>query len=96
VGFEHVTQRSGAAIGAGFGVVHGIIGGLAIGMMPMMHLRIPEQLPAHGAFMANMGAMGVMAEMVLHIIYGAVVGGIYRPVGVPRSRPVRVWCFIAA
>ena len=87
-GFEQVTHRSSAAIGAGFGIIHGIIGGMFMGMMPMMHPLIPEQMPAPGAFMSNMGAMGVMAEMVLHVIYGAVVGGIYQPVGVPGSRPV--------
>ena len=85
-GFEHLTHRSSAAIGAGFGVIHGVIGGMAMGMMPMMHPLIPEQMPAPGAFMSNMGMMGVMAEMVLHIIYGAVVGAMYRPAGVTVGR----------
>lgn len=76
-GFEHVTHRANATIGAGFGVIHGIIGGMFMGMMPMMHPLIPEMMPAPGAFMSNMGIMGIMAEMVLHIVYGAIVGGIY-------------------
>jgi hypothetical protein len=83
-GFEYVTRRSSAAVGAGFGVIHGIIGGLFMSMMPMMHPLIPEHMPAPGAFMSNMGLMGVVAEMVLHVIYGAVVGAVYRPVGVSR------------
>lgn len=68
-GFENVTHRSSAAIGAGFGVIHGVIGGMFMGMMPMMHPLIPEVMPAPGAFMSNMGVMGVIAEMVLHILW---------------------------
>ena len=78
-GFETLTHRSSALIGAGFGFIHAIIGGMFMGMMPMMHPLIPEMMPAPGAFMSNLGMMGVMAEFVLHILYGAVVGAIYTP-----------------
>ena len=78
--FEHVTHRANALIGAGFGVIHGVIGGMVMGMVPMMHPLIPEMMPAPGAFMSSTGMMGVVAEIVLHIIYGAVVGAVYRPV----------------
>ncbi len=88
-GFEHVTHRSNAAIGAGFGVIHGIIGGMAMGMMPMMHPLIPEVMPAPGAFMSSMGMMGVVAEMMVHVIYGMVVGAMYRAVGFPAARPLQ-------
>jgi len=81
-GFETLTHRSSAAIGAGFGVVHGIIGGVFMGMMPLMHPLIPEMMPAPGFFMVNLGMMGVMAEMVLHMVYGAIVGAMYEPVHV--------------
>lgn len=77
-GFEYVTRRSGWLIGAGFGVIHSIIGGIFMGMMPMMHPLIPEQMPAPGFFMSNLGPMGVVAEIIMHIIYGAIVGAIYR------------------
>jgi hypothetical protein len=58
-------------------------------MMPMMHPLIPEMMPAPGTFMSNMGMMGVMAEIVLHVAYGAVVGAMYEPVGVAGTRAVR-------
>lgn len=80
VGFEYLTHRSGWLIGVGFGVIHAIIGGIFMGMMPMMHPLIPEQMPAPGAFMSNLGMMGVIAEIMLHLIYGAIVGAIYTPV----------------
>ena len=80
-GFEHLTHHANAAIGTGFGVIHGVIGGFAMGLMPVMHPLIPEALPPPGAFMSNMGAMGVAAEMALHMLYGAVVGAMYGRVG---------------
>ena len=84
-GFEHVTHKAGAVVGTGFGVIHAIIGGMAMGMMPLIHPLIPEQMPAPGAFMSSMGMMGVMAEIVLHMIYGATVGALYGPVTVVRG-----------
>jgi hypothetical protein len=59
-GFENVTHRAGWLVGAGFGLVHSIVGGVFMGMMPMMHPKIPEMMPAPGAFMSNLGAMGVV------------------------------------
>jgi len=85
-GFEHVTHRAGWLVGAGFGIVHAIIAGMVMGMMPMMHPRMPDPISPPGAFLANLGTMGVVAEFVLHVIYGAVVGAIYG--AVVHARPV--------
>ncbi len=87
-GFEYVTQRANWAIGAGFAVVHLIIAGLVMGMMGMMHPLMvsppappPEgQLLAPGPFAANFGTMTTMAFIMLHLIYGAVVGALYEPI----------------
>jgi hypothetical protein len=81
LGFEYVTHRSGVLIGLGFAVIHIIIGGIVMGMMPMMHPMIPEQMPAPGAFMSGMGAMGAGLFVMEHLIYGAIVGAMYVPVG---------------
>lgn len=78
--FEHVTHRAGWVVGVGFGVVHAIIAGVVMGMMPMMHPRMPNPVMPPGAFMSQLGAMGVLAEFMLHMIYGAVVGAMYGPV----------------
>jgi len=85
-GFERLTRRADWQVGLGFGVVHAVIGGLVMGMVPAMHPLIPEQMPAPGAFMWNLGPMGVVAEMVLHLIYGAIVGAMYGPVRTPGAR----------
>lgn len=78
-GFEHVTHRAGWTMGVAFSIIHIIIGGVFMGMMPMMHPRMPPMNPP-GAFMANLGAMGVVAFVMLHMIYGAIVGAMYGPV----------------
>lgn len=85
-GFEHVTHGAGATVGAWFGAIHSVVGGMFMGLMPMMHPMIPEQMPAPGPFMSNMGEMGVMAEIVLHILYGIAVGAMYGHVHITTPR----------
>lgn len=86
-GFENVTHRAGWLVGVGFSIIHIIIGGIFMGMMPMMHPRMPP-MDAPGAFMSGLGMMGVIAFVMLHMIYGAIVGAMYGPVAHPRSRVV--------
>ncbi|MBA2662430.1 MAG: hypothetical protein H0U74_09065 [Bradymonadaceae bacterium] len=78
-GFERVTHRAGWQIGVAFSVVHIIIAGLFMAMLPAIHPMIPQMMAAPGAFMINMGAMGVLFLIVEHVIYGAIVGGVYAP-----------------
>lgn len=80
VGFEYVTHRAGVVIGLGFAIIHIIIGGIVMGVMPMMHPMIPEQMPPPGAFMLGMGAMSAGLFVLEHFIYGAIVGAMYVPV----------------
>jgi len=82
-GFEHVTHRSGALVGAGFGIVHAVIAGMVMGMMPMIHPRMPSPVMPPGAFMSHLGIMGPIAVFMLHMIYGAIVGRMYAPVVQP-------------
>jgi hypothetical protein len=77
--------RSSWGLGLAFGAVHAIIAGFFMGMMPMMHPLVPEVMPAPGFFMSNLGAMGVMGETVGHLVYGAIIGGLYPPVHHERS-----------
>ncbi|MCA1634202.1 MAG: hypothetical protein LC802_11035 [Acidobacteria bacterium] len=80
VGFEYVTHRAGVLTGLGFAIIHLIIGGVVMGMMPMMHPMIPEQMMPPGAFMSGMGMMGTGLFVLEHLIYGAIVGAMYTPV----------------
>jgi hypothetical protein len=79
-GFEHVTHRAGAAVGLGFAVIHVVIAGMVMAMIPAMHPIIPEQMPAPGPFMANMGAAFVALFAIEHLLYGTIVGAMYGPV----------------
>jgi hypothetical protein len=83
-GFEHVAHRAGAVIGLGFGVIHVVIAGLVMAMIPAIHPMIPESMPAPGAFMANMGAAFAALFVIEHLMYGAIVGAMYGPVALPR------------
>ena len=78
--FEHVTHRAGFLVGLGFAVVHIVVAGIAMAMIPAVHPMIPEQMMAPGAFMAGMGAIGVALFVLEHLIYGGIVGAMYGPV----------------
>jgi hypothetical protein len=84
LGFEHVTHRAGAGVGVAFSIVHIVIGGFVMAMIPIIHPLVPETMNAPGAFMSNMGMMGVAAFVIEHLIFGAIVGAIYGTVLHPR------------
>lgn len=76
-GFEYLTRRADWLVGVGFGLVHALPAGVFMGFVPAIHPMIPEQMPAPGWFMAGMGMMGIVAEFVMHAIFGAIVGAGY-------------------
>jgi hypothetical protein len=89
-GFEAI-RRSTWWLGVLGGVIHAVIGGLFLWALPALHPAIPDVLPAPGPFGINFGATSVAGFIVFHLIYGAIVGGIYRPVHVrtqPAGEPV--------
>lgn len=65
--------------GAVFGLIHGIVIGLMLPIMPSIHPRMggSNVLPRLGAFASNYGSMIPVAWIVLHIIFGAVIGWLY-------------------
>ena len=87
LGFERVTHRAGAVVGLGFAVIHVILAGMVMGMIPAIHPMIPEQMPAPGAFMANMGTTFLALFVIEHLMFGTIVGAMYGPV--VSARPLR-------
>ncbi|MBD3238993.1 MAG: hypothetical protein GF331_00300 [Chitinivibrionales bacterium] len=85
-GFEYATHRANAGIGAAFAIVHTILGGLFLGILPAIHPLMPDVIPAPGIFLSNLGVAGVVTFILLHLIYGVIVGGAY---GVVLHRPAR-------
>lgn len=68
-----------------FGLVHGAITGMAMGMMPVMHPRMAashgsvasDQVPNPGAFATSFGLMGPIAILMLHAAFGLAGGLVY-------------------
>ncbi len=64
--------------GALFGLGHAMITGMMLVMMPAMHREMQAgRLEAPGAFGISLGRPTAMGFVVLHVIFGAVVGVIY-------------------
>jgi hypothetical protein len=85
LGFEHVTHRAGWLIGIAFSIVHIAIAGILLGWVGALNPVVPEIMPAPGPFMANFGFIYIVSFMVLHFMYGAIVGLLYGAV----ARPAR-------
>ena len=67
-----------AAWGLLFGLVHWAIVGMALGMMPVMHRGIRlAQVEAPGAYALGYPPMTAMGFLMLHLLYGVLVGAFY-------------------
>jgi len=75
-------RRSNWKLGVIGGAIHAVIGGIFFGFMPLFHPAMPNIITPTGFFAANYGAVTAVGFVVLHLIYGAIVGGMYRPVHV--------------
>ena len=73
------------------GAIHAVIGGLIVAAFPAI-VTNAGNIPAPGAFTANYGALSAATFIVVHLVYGIIVGGSYTPVhtralppGAPRE-----------
>lgn len=73
--FEYGMQRAGVIAGAGLGLCHGLMAGLMMSSIPAMN-PLAHNSAAPGAFLSNV-PYGPILFMVLHILFGAVVGVAY-------------------
>lgn len=82
IAFAVVFALTGVAPGWGsgalFGLAHGVVAGMAMGMMPLMHPRMGEGKPlaAPGLFGIRYGTMVPVGILMLHTVFGAVIGGL--------------------
>ncbi len=66
------------AWGVLFGFVHYLIVGMGMGMMGTMHpLMRTGQMPAPGLYVTKFPRMTVMGFLMVHLVYGLVVGALY-------------------
>jgi hypothetical protein len=82
-------RRSTWWLGLIGGAIHAAIGGLFFGWMSAFHPAMPDLILPPGAFAANYGAATVIGFIALHLVFGAIVGGIYKTVHIPAP-PARV------
>jgi hypothetical protein len=77
--FTVLALAGGWLWGLIFGAVHGVFAGLVMGMMPMVHPRMGQgkELPSPGLFAKNISPLAPMGLIMLHLVYGAIVGAIY-------------------
>jgi hypothetical protein len=76
--FEVLDIEPNAAWGLLFGLGHWAVAGMAMGMMPMMHPRIKGgEMAAPGPFALGYPPMTAVGFLMVHLIYGVLVGGLY-------------------
>ena len=67
-----------AAWGIVFGVIHWMVSGMGLGMMPTMHPLIRRgEMAAPGAFALSYPSMTAMGFLMLHVVFGVLVGASY-------------------
>ena len=78
--FSVITGLNVVLLGIVLGVVHWLVVGLVMGMMPMMHAGIKSgDVAAPGLYMSGSGGlMGFVGGLMGHIVFGPVVGLVYR------------------
>ena len=81
--FEAFDLESNLVVwGLLFGFVHYLVVGMALGMMTIMHPRIRAgELQAPGAFALSYPMATAVAFLMLHLLYGVLVGAFYTAFG---------------
>ena len=64
-------------IGAAFGVIHWLAIGIFIGIMPSLRPVLAPTLSEAGPFALHLGVFGFFFLLLVHLLYGAMVGSAY-------------------
>lgn len=81
ISFE-IVQKSGLMMGGSLGLAHGLMAGLFMSGLPAMNPVAPNA-SAPGPFLGHV-FLGPIIFLLLHFLYGAVVGLVY---GAPVHKP---------
>jgi hypothetical protein len=76
-------QRSNWRLGLLGGAVHAAIGGVFFAAMSSFHPAMPDMITPPGPYAANYGTLTAVGFVALHLLFGAIVGGMYKTVHVP-------------
>jgi hypothetical protein len=88
--FEFVTERANVWLGLAIAVPHVIVAGLVVGFLPASRM-IEGGVTPPGAFFEYRGLWCVVAFIVAHLAFGAVVGLLYAPTRHAYPRAHRRW-----
>jgi predicted outer membrane lipoprotein len=89
--FEHGLYRASWGLGMVVSLAHLALAGFALAGVPVLHPLVPGALPAPGPMMLGYGTIGLVTFVVLHLMFGAIVGGFYGSTreGVLPGKPER-------
>jgi hypothetical protein len=87
--FEHVTHGASAWTGVLFSLAHSLVAGIALGLLPRVHPRIPQAMPEPGWLALGYGVWGLVVLIAVHAVYGAFVGATYGTVRQPARNVSR-------
>ena len=81
-----VFSGAGLLRGGGIGIVHALITGLVIALLPLVHpLMNSGRMHNPGPYFSGHGTVGILFYFALHVVYGATVGWMYARL-VPAAR----------
>lgn len=78
----HPSLRAGAFLG----LVHALIAGVLLALVPMLHPAVPEALPAPGLLMSGRGTEASIVFVLLHVGFGMCMAALVSPR--PARQPV--------
>jgi len=83
--FERVWAHGGAFTGMLLSVLHAGLVGMILGLANHVHPLVPERLVDPGPYFSHLGAAGVLSFFLVHLAYGAIMGGGYGHVAAERQ-----------
>jgi hypothetical protein len=87
--FFEAIGRSNWLLGLLGGVIFTVIGGLVLEWISLVHPAIPQVIPDPGYFTATWGGGSIATFVIVSLIYGIIVGGMYEPIHKKVAGPRR-------
>lgn len=72
---EAAFRRSSWALGVAVSVPHLVLAGVGLGLIAAIHPLLPDALVDPGMFMMDLGPPAFAGFVILHLVFGAIVGG---------------------
>jgi hypothetical protein len=80
------AEGAGAFTGATIGLVHALVVGVLLALLPVFHPAIPEQIAQPGMLMIERGIAASLLFIVGHVMFGALMGLVVAPATAPLAQ----------